>query len=272
VTKPEYALGSDDSEIARLQLQAAFIAEPTTLLLQRGGIRPGMRVLDLGSGPGDVAFQVAQMVGPDGSVVGVERDPAQIAVAMQRRDGFGFRNVDFRLGDARTFLDEEPFDAAVCRLLLVHLPGVVDVLAHHLYSLRPGGVFIAVDYDVAGMRALPEVELYSRLIKWIIAGFEYAHADVFVGMRFPLLFEQAGFRDVGTLGLQAFWPPRSSHAAAYFVGVLRAMKDAIVNSGVATEEELGLDTLEQRLDDAFMSANAVFSLPTVVGGWGRRPE
>lgn len=59
---------------------------------------------------------------------------------------------------------------------------------------------------------------------------------------------------------------------AYLVGVVRAMKDAIVNSSVATEEEIGLDTLEQRLGEAFMSANAVFSLPTVVGGWGRRPE
>ena len=272
MTKPDYALGSDDTEIARLQSQAELLAEPTTLLLQRGGIRPGMRVLDLGSGPGDVAFQVAQMVGSDGYVMGIERDPAQIAVAMRRRDEFGFGNVDFRLGDARTFLDEEPFDAVVCRLLLVHLPGVGDVLAHHLRNLRPGGVFIAVDYDVAGMRALPEVGLYSRLIEWIIAGFEYAHADVFVGMRFPLLFEQAGFGDVETVGLQAYWPPGSSHAAAYLVGVLRAMKDAIVNSGAATEEELGLDTLEQRLGEAFMSANAVFSLPTVVGGWGRRPE
>ncbi|WP_457142363.1 class I SAM-dependent methyltransferase [Mycobacterium sp. URHB0021] len=272
MTKPEYVLGSDDAEIARLQTQAAFIAEPTTLLLQRGGIRPGMRVLDLGSGPGDVAFQVAEMVGPDGSVVGIEQDPAQIAVAMRRRDHLGIGNVDFRHEDARTFLDEEPFNAVVCRLLLLHLPDVVDVLAHHRRNLRPGGVFIAVDYDVAGMRALPEVELYSRLMGWIMAGFEYAHADLFVGMRFPVLFEQAGFRDVGTLGLQVYWPPKSSHATAYFVGILRAMKDAIVNSGAATEEDLGLDTLEQRLGEAFTSANAVFSLPTVVGGWGRRPE
>jgi SAM-dependent methyltransferase len=272
VTKPEYVLSSGDTEIAHLQTQAAFIAEPTALLLQRGGIRPGMRVLDLGSGPGDVAFQVAKMLGPNGSVVGVERDPAQIAVAMQRRDGFGFGDVDFCLGDARTFLDEEPFDAVVCRLLLLHLPGVVDILAHHLRNLRPGGVFIAVDYDVAGVRALPEVELYSRLFEWISAGFEHAHADVVVGMRFPVLFEQAGFRDVGTLGLQAYWPPRSSHAVAYVVGVVRAMKDAIVNSGVTTEEEIGLDTLEQRLGAAIMSANAVCTLPTIVGGWGRRPE
>ena len=110
------------------------------------------------------------------------------------------------------------------------------------------------------------------MTEWIIAGFGYAHVDVFVGMRFPVLFEQAGFRDVWTLGLQVYWPPRSPHAAAYWVGAVRAMKDAIVNSGVTTEEEIDLDTLEQRLGEAFVSANAVFTMPTVVGGWGRRPE
>jgi SAM-dependent methyltransferase len=272
VTKTKYPLGSDELEIARLQTQAALLAEPTGLLLRRGGIGPGMRVLDLGSGPGDVAFQVAEMVGPDGSVVGIEQDSPQITVAMQRRDAFGCRNVDFRQGDARTFLDEQPFDAVVCRLLLLHLPDAADVLAHHLRNLRPGGVFIAVDLDTAGMRALPEVELYSRVIKWVVAGLEYAHSDAFIGRRFPLLFEQAGFRDVGTLGLQDYWPPRSPHAAAHMAGIACALKHAIVKSGVATEEELGLDTLEQRLGEAIASANAVVSLPTVVGGWGRRPE
>ena len=94
MSTPEYVLGSDDAEIARLQTQAAIIAEPTALLLQRGGIRPGMRVLDLGSGPGDVAFQVAEMVGRDGYVVGVEKDPAQIAVAEARRERLGLTNVE----------------------------------------------------------------------------------------------------------------------------------------------------------------------------------
>ena len=73
MSTPECVLGSDDAEIARLQTQAAIIAEPTALLLQRGGIRPGMRVLDLGSGPAMSLFQVAEMVGPDGYVVGVVR-------------------------------------------------------------------------------------------------------------------------------------------------------------------------------------------------------
>jgi len=268
VTTVKYALASDDTEIARLQTQAALIAEPTTLLLQRGGIRPGMRVLDLGSGPGDVAFQVAEMTGPNGSVVGVDRDPAQVATALNRRDELGYHNVGFLAADVCTFRGVKPFDAVVCRLLLMHLPDAVGVLAHHLDNLRPGGVFVAIDYDFAGMRSLPEVKLHSRIVEWIVSGFAYSQADVFVGTRLPLLLEQAGFRNIQTLGLQIQLPPKNPQAAAYPVSVVRAMRAAIVNSGVTTEREIGLDTLELRLKEALDNMNSVTTLPTIMGSCG----
>ena len=271
MTTPEYVLGSDDAEIQRLQTQAVIIAEPTALLFARGGIQPGMRVLDLGSGPGDVSFQVAEMVGPEGSVVGVEQDEAQIAVATERRDRLELSNVDFRQGDARSFVDEEAFDAAVCRLLLMHLPDAADVLAHQRQNLRPGGVFVAVDYDMGGARALPEVELYSRVRDWLRAGFDHANVDPFVGMRLIAILGEAGYDDVGALGLQSYWAPENAQAASYVVGVVRAMKDSIVASGAATEEELALDTLEQRLAEALLASKAVYTVPTIVAGWGRRP-
>jgi SAM-dependent methyltransferase len=244
VTTPDYVLGSDDVEIARLQAQAA--------------IR-------------DVAFQVAELVGPDGSVLGVEQDPAQIAVAGQRRDQLGLTNVEFRQGDARTFVADEPFDAAVCRLLLMHLPDAVDVLAHQMGNLRRGGVFVAIDYDMGGVRALPQVDLYTRVGAWVAAGFAQAKADPFVGMRLPVYFQQAGYADVDSLGLQSYWAPTDARAAAYVVGVVRAMKPAILAAGVTTEEEMELDTLAQRLAEAIRAANAVYTVPTVVGAWGRRP-
>jgi protein-L-isoaspartate O-methyltransferase len=271
VTSPEYVLGSGDAEIARLQAQAAILAEPTAVLLQRGGLRPGMRVLDLGSGPGDVAFLVAELVGPEGAVVGVEQDPAQVATAERRRDQLALPNVEFRQGDARTFTTDEPFDAAVCRLLLMHLPDAVDVLAHQMGNLRRGGVFVAIDYDMGAARSLPEVELYSRVGDWLQAGFTHAHVDPMVGMRLPVYFAQAGYHEVGALGLQSYAPPSDAQTAAYVVGVVSAMRDAIVASGVTTEDEMGLDTLAERLAEAIRAANAVYTVPTVVGGWGRRP-
>ncbi|TRW84927.1 class I SAM-dependent methyltransferase [Mycolicibacterium sp. 018/SC-01/001] len=266
---PDYVLGSDDAEIERLQGQAAIIAEPTDVLFRRGGLRAGMRVLDLGSGPGDVSFLVAGIVGEDGSVLGLEQDPAQLAVAERRREQLGLHNVSFAHGDARTFVGDAPFDAVVCRLLLMHLPDAVDVLAHHRRNLRPDGVFVAVDYDMTGARSLPEVDLFTRVGTWIRAGFEHARADATVGMRFPILFEQAGYADVGTLGLQVYFPPQARQAAGYVVGVVRALEDAIVASGVVSAAELDIATLDARLAAAVEEAGAVWTMPTIVGGWGR---
>jgi hypothetical protein len=95
--------------------------------------------------------------------------------------------------------------------------------------------------------------------------------DLHIAMRLPLLLEQAGFRDVEALGLQLYSSPRSPAIAVYLAGVVRAMKNAIVASGVTTEDEMGLDTLAQRLGRAADAANAVLTIPTVVGAWGRRP-
>ena len=68
-----YALGSTDTEHERLIRQAVYLAPLTERLFQEAGIGPGQRVLDLGSGVGDVAMLAARLVGPSGEVVGVER-------------------------------------------------------------------------------------------------------------------------------------------------------------------------------------------------------
>jgi hypothetical protein len=117
------------------------------------------------------------------------------------------------------------------------------------------------------VRALPEVELYSQIRDWLRAGFAHADVDPFVGMRLIAILDE----EVGSLGLQSYWAPENPQAAGYVVGVVRAMKDAIVASGAATEDELGLDTLEQRLAEALRASKAVYTVPTIVDGWGRRP-
>jgi len=61
-----YQLGSADDELARLELQGRALSPATYMIFDAAGIRPGMRVLDLGCGVGDVAFVAAGLVGPDG--------------------------------------------------------------------------------------------------------------------------------------------------------------------------------------------------------------
>jgi SAM-dependent methyltransferase len=83
-----------------LSRQAAFLGGTTERLFRAAGLEPGMRVLDVGSGAGDVALLAAEFVGPEGEVVGVDVDGAALKVARGRAHALGLRNVSFVEGDA----------------------------------------------------------------------------------------------------------------------------------------------------------------------------
>src|SRR5215475_10140625 len=136
-----YALGYTYAENERLILQALRIAPTTEHLFRDAGIVSGMRVLDLGSGLGDVAMLVARLVGPTGEVLGIERDATSIARARARVTAAGLRNVRFIQSDASRITFDEMFDAVVGRLILMFLPDPAAVLKAVGRFVRPGGVF-----------------------------------------------------------------------------------------------------------------------------------
>src|SRR5262245_23606569 len=141
------------AEDERLVAQGRIFDPITRALFLRAGLAPGMRVLDLGSGAGNVARLAAELVGPDGAVVGVERDPAAVELARRRTDA---ANVEFRLGDVQT-LDgvEGGFDAVVGRLVLMYLPDPVAALRRAASLVRPGGVVCMHEADLQYLPASP---------------------------------------------------------------------------------------------------------------------
>ena len=267
-----YVLGSEAAEVARLEGQARVIEQPTLVLLQAAGIGPGMRVLDLGTGLGHVSLLLARLVGPAGEVVGVDQDPRMLQHAEERRAAAGTDHVRYVEGDARTFRDDEPFDAVVERLMLFHLPDAEDVVRHHVAALRPGGTFAAIDFDVGAARSEPPIELLATLVEWMLAAFRAAHADPTIGTRLVPLLRAAGLVGVNGFGIQGYRTPDDPSAPAMIAGVMRSLAPRILASGIATEAELDLPTLEARIAEAIRGANAVVLTPTVSGAFGRRAE
>jgi 2-polyprenyl-3-methyl-5-hydroxy-6-metoxy-1,4-benzoquinol methylase len=143
-----HSLGASEPELARLDAQAASIATPTAFFLRSAGIAAGMRVLDLGTGLGHVAFQVSELVGSTGAVVGIDQAAAMLRVAEERRAAGGVENVRFVEADVRTFRDREAFDAVVGRLILFHLQDAVEVLRHHIGGLAQDGLMLNVSTSV----------------------------------------------------------------------------------------------------------------------------
>lgn len=111
----------------------------TERLLRDAGITTGMRVLDLGCGHGDLSSLAARLVGPDGHVVGIDRDATALATATERAKTSGISNLTFKQVDLDNFhLDAEPFDAIIGRRVLMYLPHPDTTLKQVSQLLRPG--------------------------------------------------------------------------------------------------------------------------------------
>ena len=267
-----YVLGTDDAEIARLDAQAGSIAGATQALLRAAGIGGPMRVLDLGTGLGHVAFMVADLIDHDGSVLGVDQAERLLELAERRRAAAGAENIEFLQADARAFSASEPFDAIVARLLLFHLPDREEVLRRQLDALRPGGTMVLIEFDCGTLRAEPEVPLVEAVRGWIEAAFRSAGADPRIGAKSAQLLRRTGFADVTTLGIQSYFAPSDPTGPVLCAGVTRSLAPQIVAQGIADEAELGLETLQERIAEQVSARDAVIITPAVVGAWGTRPS
>jgi cyclopropane fatty-acyl-phospholipid synthase-like methyltransferase len=100
-----YIVGHSRTELQRLVFQAAVLRSITERLLRAAGVDEGMRVLDVGCGAGDVSILAAQVVGPTGSVVGIDRSPEAVDLALGRVAAAGASTVDIVQADLLDFAD-----------------------------------------------------------------------------------------------------------------------------------------------------------------------
>src|SRR6185312_15706242 len=96
--------------------------------LEMSVLAPGMHVLDVGSGAGDVALLAANLVGREGSVVGIDMNADSLQIARERASAMGLTNVSFREGDITTVALDDEYDAIVGRFVLIYLQDRAAVL------------------------------------------------------------------------------------------------------------------------------------------------
>ncbi len=266
----DYALGYTDAEQARLIRQATLIAPHTERLFREAGIGVGHRVLDLGSGMGDVSMLVAGLVGASGEVVGIERDATSIERAQARVAAAGLRNVSFLNVDVNNIVTDRPFDAVVGRFILMFLPDPIFVLRSVSRLVRPGGVLAFQEPSWIPMLALGDrLPLWSCVLRSIHETISRSGANPEMGLALYQIFQEIGL------------PAPHMHLEIPLgsdVDFLRVISELVCSlrplsekHDVSLEELGGLDTLPDRICAEIAAANTVVSIVPLVGAWSRKP-
>lgn len=266
-----YTLGRTSHETTRLIEQSKIYGESTRLLCKRAGIGTGMRVLEIGSGAGDVALMLAELVGTSGQIVGVDINPTILETARQRASDAGIKNVEFIAGDARTLDFDNKFDALVGRFVLMYMVKPVDALQKLITHLKPGGIvaFQEPEYTLYPAYSHSDTPLMNQLYQWILDAFKHsgAHLDMGIGLH-------SAFVEVGL-------PPPEIHlhapigAAANWVGyrymvtIFQSLLPLIEKYGIATAEQVGIGTLGERIRQEVLSSKHPFFLPLHVTAHAR---
>lgn len=244
----QYAWSNTDRERERLASQGDALRPATEKLFRAAGIGPGARVLDCGSGGGDVSIIVSELVTSSGEVLGIDRDAHNVDAANRRVKDLGLTHVRFETGDISVPPDG-PFDATVGRLVLMYQPEIEAVLRALADRLVPRGVMAFLEYDhmpSAEVAMWPRSPSIDQLFRWTDAAFEALRVQPRMGTRLPSLL-----RDVG---LQP-QPPYELTGAMYsgtdvlthVTTVMRGISPLLAAYGIATEEEIEIDTFAERV-------------------------
>jgi ubiquinone/menaquinone biosynthesis C-methylase UbiE len=266
----EYILGHSPAEIRRLMLQAAILKPITERLLREAGLAPGMRVLDLGCGTGDVAMLAAEIVGSEGEVVGIDRSADVLAVAQGRALGAGHMNIEFREGATESFADRWPFDLAVGRYVLIHQGDPAEFIHAAALHVQPGGAVAFHEIGLYGeCQALPALPLLQQVWDVVMAAFHSVMTHPDAGGRMVTHFHNAGLEQPTMFCEVPIGTGPDSPVPTLLALTARVLLPQIERIGASTAAELDVDTLEDRLRDAMANSHSQVLFPMQFCGWAR---
>lgn len=222
-----------------------------------------MRVLEIGSGAGDVALMLAELVGQEGQVVGVDVNSAILKTAHQRATEAGMRNIQFIAGDARTLAFADKFDAIVGRFVLMYMADPGKAFAKLVTHLKPSGIvaFQEPEYTLYPALSHPDTPLMNQLVKWILDVFEHSGAHLDMGIGLYRAFVDAGLPPP-TMHLESPIGAAKTWAGyRYMATIFQSLLPLLEKYGLATAEQVGVNTLATRLRQEVLVSKRPFFLP-----------
>lgn len=267
-----YALGSSDLEHQRLMVQARFLRPWTDRFLRAGGLRPGMSVLDLGSGIGDVALLAAEMVGPTGHVTGIDRDDVITGKARLRVENEALTDVvSFEVANLDDYQPDGLVDAVIGRYVLLYQDDPAATLRRYAQFLRPGGVLIFHDIDTTNDRpSWPPCPAWDDYYRLITEAYLTTGAPPDFGRRLSKAFIDAGLPRPVVEAVTPIVNGPDSPVLDWIARSLLSLEPLIAQLGTAQVSRLDYEDLMARWREAIVGGVQI-QAPAQYGAWARLP-
>ncbi len=246
----------------------------TRRFLEDAGIAPGMRVLEIGCGGGEVTEVLARLVGPAGAVAAIDRSEDMLANARDRLSQAGVDNVQLMTLDVTgdlTRLDQferDSFDALTGRRVLMYLQDPVGALRRLCRWLREGGlvVFEETDLTMVPARKSP-LPAHDQLADWLRKMLVAENANTTMGFDLPATFVSAGLSFEGIRAEAVIEGQGGQFAPSQ---LLRLVQARLISSGLTTEAEV--EALAAELDHQSPDPTTVYVNGMSFCAWGTNPS
>lgn len=244
------------------------VDEMTERLLDEAGIGPGMRVLDIGCGPGAVSLMMARRVGGTGQVFAVDQNPQMLELARRAAREAGQSNLTFIQGGFDVeFAERGSLDAVVGRRVLMYQPDAAQAVAQLVDAIRPGGVIAFHEHDMVAINDAP-LPLHDRVRSWLREMLRLEGANLHMGFGLHSALSAAGLAVQRVRAEANVLTPTSSYPVGAIIG---AVLPRLLHLGITTESEVDVETLDERLAAERTERNATCLWEMVFCAWARKP-
>lgn len=263
-----YVHAREANEYQRLREQAALWRRASEEVLDRVGLKPGMSCLDVGSGPGAVMRLMADRVGPEGCVTGIEIDGAlgrQAIADLCVQGGAQYALIEADVRSIET-PPGAPFDLTYCRLFLMHMPDPVAVLEQMLRWTTPGGVVAAQEFDFGSIAVeplCPPMAEFNRLFEGVFRG---QGRNLRAGRQLPAQFEASGLGVPDGTNAEAKFLPLKD-IGQMLIGVYQGLYASAAELGLA--DPVRAEAFKVEMTEAAADGRYYCLTPILIGAWKR---